>query len=189
MGCMDIEIPAASPRTFSHITCRGRHLLQLEIILLALYYPSTLGSGSRKDPGGKKTWSRELWLPHPRTEMSEGYGESARLSPWMVLLWFFMTTWFTKLPAFRNAKLAGHWPCQQNARRGGWRVKNEASEPPKGLSHEPTYPVMIFGHGLGGSRAAYCSFCGEFASYGFVVCAVEHRDGSGARTFINHPRE
>lgn len=27
----------------------------------------------------------------------------------------------------------------------------------------------------------------KFASYGFVCIAVEHRDGSGPRTFINQP--
>lgn len=27
----------------------------------------------------------------------------------------------------------------------------------------------------------------QFASYGFVVLALEHRDGSGPRSFINQP--
>jgi platelet-activating factor acetylhydrolase len=26
---------------------------------------------------------------------------------------------------------------------------------------------------------------GDFASHGFVVCALEHRDGSGPSTFVN----
>ena len=27
----------------------------------------------------------------------------------------------------------------------------------------------------------------QLASYGFIVVAIEHRDGSGPRTYINHP--
>lgn len=42
---------------------------------------------------------------------------------------------------------------------------------------------------MGGSSTTYSSVCGELANYGFVVWAVEHRDGSGARAFINHSSE
>jgi platelet-activating factor acetylhydrolase len=27
----------------------------------------------------------------------------------------------------------------------------------------------------------------QFASFGFIVCAIEHRDGSAPRSFVNRP--
>jgi len=98
-----------------------------------------------------------------------------------------MTTAFTKIPAWRNAKIADHWPNDQNSRQGGYGIKNKKGKPPPGEPKTPTFPLLIFSHGLGGTRTAYSSVCGEFASYGFVVVAIEHRDGSGPRTFINLP--
>ncbi|KAF2268241.1 hypothetical protein CC78DRAFT_455457 [Lojkania enalia] len=189
VGCMEFELPAERPRTISHIKRNGIHLLQLETVLFTLYYPSAFGAGTGKDPAGNKKWSRETWLPRPRLQSAKGYGRFAGLSEFISVGMFAGTCMLTKLRAFRNAPPAMHWPPNGNVHSGGSKVKNEQGSPPLGREKEPEFPLLIFSHGLGGTRTAYSSMCGEFASYGFVVCAVEHRDGSGARTFVNHAKE
>jgi len=52
-----------------------------------------------------------------------------------------LTTAFTKIPAFRNAKLADHWPPDKNSREGGLETKNSAGTPPPG---EPENPCFSF---------------------------------------------
>ncbi|RDL38688.1 putative platelet-activating factor acetylhydrolase 2 [Venustampulla echinocandica] len=46
------------------------------------------------------------------------------------------------------------------------------------------WPVMIFSHGLGGSRNAYSQIIGSIASHGMIVIAPEHRDGSTPVSYI-----
>lgn len=188
VGSMEIEVPVEEPRPISHITRKGRHLLQLETVLFTLFYPAAFGSGSGPAPGGQKKWSRETWLPRPRRETAKGYATFAGIPNWAGVGFFGATSMLTKLRAYRNSPPARHWPPEGNAKKRGYKVKNEQGPPPEGIDRDPIFPLLMFSHGLGGSRTAYSSLCTEFASYGFVVCAVEHRDGSGPRTFINHPK-
>lgn len=46
------------------------------------------------------------------------------------------------------------------------------------------WPVMIFSHGLAGSRNAYSHLAGSIASHGVIVIAPEHRDGSTPISYI-----
>ncbi|KAG4219273.1 hypothetical protein PC116_g32247, partial [Phytophthora cactorum] len=74
---------------------------------------------------------------------------------------------FTKLPAFRNAKLAGNCTgdCPGAAPRSSSGTYSEDTLTEGG--DKPRFPVIFFSHGLGGS--------------------LEHRDGSGARSYVNIP--
>jgi platelet-activating factor acetylhydrolase len=136
-----------------------------------------------------KKWGRPTWLPRPRVETAKGYGRFASLPDFISIPWFGITTAFTKIPAWRNSPLAEHWPPKENAFEGGYEVKRRIGRVPTGEAESPIFPLLIFSHGLGGTRTTYSSVCGEFASYGFIVVSVEHRDGSGPRTYINHPKD
>lgn len=164
---MEIEIPVREPRSFSHITRHKQHLLQLKTVLLTIYYPACTPQDHEKP-------SRQLWLGRSRLRVAQGYSHFAKLGSLGVPA--FLPVMFTKLPAYRNAPVSNRYPSDLET--------GEEAEP---SDHAPTFPLMMFSHGLGGTRTAYSSLCGEFASYGFVVFAIEHRDGSGPRTFVNQP--
>lgn len=117
--------------------------------------------------------------------MASGYGKFAGVGKLAVPI--FLPAMFTKLPAYRNGPIASHWaPSVDIADAGTTNVKYETGPRPEGASEHPVFPLIMFSHGLGGTRTMYSSVCGEFASFGLVCCAVEHRDGSGPRTYVNH---
>jgi platelet-activating factor acetylhydrolase len=47
------------------------------------------------------------------------------------------------------------------------------------LAADDKFPVVLFSHGLAGTRNTYSQYCSALASEGYVVVAVEHADGSG----------
>uniref|UniRef100_A0A0K2V3Q1 1-alkyl-2-acetylglycerophosphocholine esterase n=1 Tax=Lepeophtheirus salmonis TaxID=72036 RepID=A0A0K2V3Q1_LEPSM len=54
--------------------------------------------------------------------------------------------------------------------------------PSSTLSRKKSWPLMVFSHGLGCAPFIYSRICYDIASFGFIVAAVEHRDGSACYT-------
>lgn len=65
--------------------------------------------------------------------------------------------------------------------------KNAPLESPPPHIPSGRWPVLVFDHGLGGSRNAYSHAAGSLASHGVVVICPEHRDGSAVLSLIRDP--
>lgn len=182
VGSIELEVPVER-KTFG-IERDGREALVMETILVTIYYPIKLGTGKMRAPDGKKEWSRQLWLSKDRGRMARGYGDFSGVNKTFCQFFFTSSVGLTKLPAWRNAPLAMHFPAEGNVHEAGVDVRDKQAENP--FDRPPIFPLMLFTHGLGGTRTTYSAICGEYASYGWICCAIEHRDGSGPRSFVNY---
>jgi platelet-activating factor acetylhydrolase len=105
------------------------------------------------------------WIPSPQREYIAAYARflGANSAFAGVFSLFPQLLQFTSIPVHTNADI-----LEPNTKTKRW-------------------PVMIFSHGLGGSRNAYSHICGSLASHGIVVVAPDHRDGSSPINFVHTP--
>jgi platelet-activating factor acetylhydrolase len=147
---MEIEVPVENPRHFSHIKRANKHVLQLETVLMTIYYPSLHDGHEKFNTGENSNRSRELWLGRPRVSIARGYGRFSGVGDLAVPL--FLPAMFTKLPAYRNAPVADYWAPLADTKVHGSRVKTMTGTRPDGAPEEPTFPLILFSHGLGGEK-------------------------------------
>jgi platelet-activating factor acetylhydrolase len=105
---------------------------------------------------------RATWIPGPQYYPSYGY--------------------VLRVPLFFISPLVRF--CFGNIRI--WAIEEA---PILDMSERKQLPILIFSHGLGGIRTTYSSLCTDLASHGFVVCALEHRDGSASMTLLKGNRQ
>ena len=134
-------------------------------MLFTLYYPAAKDSISPKP--------HHFWVSRPLWITGAGYASFAHISNWITNSLFTFGLWglvgSTKIPAEVDIPLL-----------------ESPAVLPLSNSHvsEDEYPVMVFSHGMASSRTQYSQYVGELASRGFIVAAIEHRDGSGPGTVI-----
>lgn len=130
-----------------------------------LFYPSVYVEACAPKP----SWPKSSWLSsiHEATGYASFLFLSAKTwQKWTLQPLFRAGLWMfgkcTHIPICENAALAA-------STAGG-----------SGSADSSTYPVIIFSHGVGGTRSTYSVLCAEMASQGFVVLAVEHTDGTAS---------
>lgn len=161
VGAIDIEFPLEKPIKISDTILRETRepAFKVETVLFTVYYPTAKGTRSKM--------SRHPWIPRPISLTAEGYARIAGVNNLLVRPVFTFALWLIAggigIPAKVDVPILG---------------SQEASD------HMAKFPVMVFSHGMASSRTDYTHYLGELSSRGYVVAAIEHRDGSCPGTVV-----
>lgn len=149
---------------------------QLDTVLFTLYYPTPKGTKSSKPS--------HYWVPKPVGLTAQGYAKFAKISNIVTNSIFTAGLWTlagsNRIPAQVDVPLRRPSPQPQELERV---VTNGGAD--SLFKHGQKYPVIVFSHGMASGRTSYTQLLGELASRGYVVAAIEHRDGSGPSSVVN----
>ena len=151
----------AGARLKAKLTIFPTRPAQLESVLFTLYYPTSTPSSHFPWLGWHSVHPR--WLSATVAQSALGYAAFAQKNPWIIALATRLVGGRLRLSAWLGGELA---PSQA------------------GPTATAEFPLVVFSHGLAGTRTTYSQYCGELASRGLIVAAVEHRDGSTPATVI-----
>jgi platelet-activating factor acetylhydrolase len=174
VGTIDIETPVTPARRIGKVLNKDFDgpAFQLDTVLFSLFYPAVKGETTTRD--------KHLWVPKPISLTAEGYARFAHINNRLTNKLFTVGLWSlvgrNVVPAEVDAKL--HGTAQSSA------DYKDTAEMPNDDYGLPKFPVIIFSHGMASGRTSYTQYCGELASRGFIVAAIEHRDGSGPGSIL-----
>ncbi|GAB0137829.1 hypothetical protein EsDP_00006082 [Epichloe bromicola] len=163
VGAIDLEIPLDEPRLVSGAVFKesGSPAFELQTVLFTLYYPT--------DKGYRSPHRRHHWIPKPVRLTARGFARLAHADNFLVRPVLTLALWAVAggitIPAEVDAPLASA----------------SAAAPDK-------LPVVVFSHGMASSRTDYTNYVGELASRGYIVAAIEHRDGSSPGSSVKTAR-
>lgn len=194
VGILDVETEVQK-RVIREATFKenGKNAFELSTLAVTLYYPSSLPN----TPPSKRPWARP-WLPQPVSLIGEGYARLAGvsiLSPvFTFALWALGSS--TVIPGVVDAPiLSGSEKVlvEEGSGAGGFgKILQAAEQEHTELKRDEkfgTLPCVVFTHGMAGMSQSYSHYLGSIASHGYLVAAVEHRDGSGPGTVVHYPNE
>lgn len=173
VGVIDVEAPLDTPRRVGNydLTETGRPAFQVDTVLFSIYYPTERGVKGRKQ--------KHHWQPRPLALQAEGYARFAKINSWLTNHVFKFALWSlvgsNTIPAEVDARLSGATKAA---------LETSDSESDHDSNSLSRFPVIVFSHGMASCRTSYTQYCGELASRGYVVAAIEHRDGSGPGSVI-----